>query len=128
MEMPVQAPLSAANKAASTAAQRGINAMKRVQEQLAGKLRGHETADDAPAVRLELPPAHDMKQQHNRGHLGQRHGARPVAPLFAVTVVQRALFEQRLELRAEVVDKAKQLRCLVHDRTPHLLWVLPFCS
>ena len=28
----------------------------------------------------------------------------------------------------EVVAKAKQLRGLVHKRTPHMLWVPPFCS
>ena len=75
-------PLNVLNKAASTAAQRGIRATKRVQEQLTVKLRGHEAADSASVERLKLLPAHCVKQHHNSGHCGQRHRARPVAPLL----------------------------------------------
>ena len=114
-EMPVQAPLSAANKAASTTAQRGINATKRVREQLAGKRRVHEVADGAPIERLEVPSAHCVKQHHNRGHFGQRHLARPAAATALVAaLVKQLLLKQRLKLLAEVVNRAKQIRGLVH--------------
>jgi hypothetical protein len=59
-----------------------------------------------------------MKQHHDRGHLGQRHGAFPVAPAFVAALVEQTLRKQRLELLAEVVDKAEQLRGLVHHGAP----------
>ena len=75
--------------------------------QPAGKLRGHEPADGATVEPFELPTAHRVKQHHDRGHLGQRHGAFPVTPLLIAALVEQTLRKQRLELLAEIVDRQK---------------------
>jgi hypothetical protein len=59
-----------------------------------------------------------VKQHHNRGHLGQRHGAFTVAPAFVAALVEQTLRKQRLELLAEVVDQTEKLCGLIHHGAP----------
>ena len=96
--------------------------------QPAGKFRTHKATPDALVERLELPPAHAVKQHRNRGHLRQRHRARPAAALFVAALVEQTLRKQRLELRTKSSMRQKSAAVLSMMGHLHKHRVREFCQ